>query len=273
MNLLKEKSSHWYRVKDDVCSPCHEWPKADGKGMKRTTLREARLNNLFPSVTNIIDGVIAKPELERWKITQALMAALTLPRNPGESEDAFALRVVDDMDAYSGEAKDFGTLCHDHIEHYISHGEVLDNEAAPFTDGARRWIVENVNKIHGTELTVYHPTLCYAGRLDLDGEVKRYGPALIDFKTQKVRKKPNGEWNPIFYDEFPVQLAAYMACLPTPRTLISVIIGSEEPAPAFVKVYTEVEFYLRLFKHALDWWCYKKNYDPRLKPMQRAKGV
>jgi hypothetical protein len=269
MQLIKEKFGHWYAVEGGKCVPKHEWPKKDKSGMKRTTLREAKEFHLFPSVTNVIDGVIAKPELTRWLISQGIMAALTLPRKDGEPEDQFAMRVAEDMDAYSAEARDFGTECHDHIDHYITHGEILMNDAEPFTKGARQWIMDNVVRIHGTELTVFHPELCIAGRLDLDCELRKEGRAIVDFKSQRVR---NGK--PVFYDEFPVQLSAYAECirqglrkdgvfLGVMPTLVSIIIGSEEPGPAYVKVYEDGEYYLRLFKHAMDWWCYKKGYNPR----------
>jgi len=280
MQLIKEKSSHWYQLKDGKCVPCHEWPKADGKGMKPTTLREAKLFRLLCSVTNVIDGVIAKPELINWRITQGIMAALTLPKISGESEDAFAERVVEDMNAYPAEAADFGTQCHDHIAEYITNGEVLLTEPEPFTRSAREWVSQNVTKIHGAEMTVFHPELCIAGRLDLDCDTRRYGRTIIDFKSQKVRKQKDGTWKPTFYDEYPVQLAAYGECVRRSwgpdipvlgvgafisdlPTLISIVINSVEPTECFVQVYESGEYYLRLFKHALDWWCYKKGYDPR----------
>lgn len=282
MQLIKEKASHWYQIKDGICVPCHEWPRADGKGMKATTLREAKLFRLLCSVTNVLDGVIAKPELINWRITQGIMAALTLPKIAGESEDAFAERVVEDMNAYPSEAADFGTQCHDHIAEYITNGEVLLTEPEPFTRSAREWVSQNVTKIHGAEMTVFHPELCIAGRLDLDCDTRRYGRTIIDFKSQKVRKQKDGTWKPTFYDEYPVQLAAYGDCVRRSMaqvsgsletgyeylhtempTLISIIINSVEPTECFVQVYENGEYYLRLFKHALDWWCYKKGYDPR----------
>jgi hypothetical protein len=275
MQLIKEKYGHWYQVLDGKCVPKHEWPKKDKSGMKRTTLREAKEFHLFPSVTNVIDGVIAKPELTRWLISQGIMAALTLPRKDGEPEDQFAMRVAEDMDAYSAEARDFGTECHDHIDHYITHGEILMNDAEPFTKGARQWIMDNVVRIHGTELTVFHPELCIAGRLDLDCELRREGRAIVDFKSQRVKNN-----KPVFYDEFGLQLAAYASCVRHQQQqqrngayepngtflpkLVSVIIGSEEPGPAFTKIYEDGEYLLRLFKNTLDLWCYKKGYDPRI---------
>ena len=86
------------------------------KGEPRpTTLRDARKLGLLPSVTNIL-GVIAKPELTAWLQEQAVMAALTLPRMAGESEDAFAKRVVADSQTTRDGAADFGTAFHDGAE-------------------------------------------------------------------------------------------------------------------------------------------------------------
>ena len=66
----------------------HTVPSAKGEA-RATTLRDARKLGLLPSVTNVL-GVINKPELVEWKMTQAVLAALTLPRRDGGGEDGFA---------------------------------------------------------------------------------------------------------------------------------------------------------------------------------------
>ena len=82
------------------------------KGEPRpTTLRDAKKLGLLPSVTNIL-GVIAKPALTGWLQEQAVWAALTLPRQEGESTDAFAKRVEEDSKTSTGDAADFGTRFH-----------------------------------------------------------------------------------------------------------------------------------------------------------------
>ena len=84
MKLFSPDSAHWYQ-RDGVA--CHTVPSLKGEP-RPTTLRDARKLGLLPSVTNIL-GVIAKPELTAWLQEQAVMAALTLPRIAGETEDAF----------------------------------------------------------------------------------------------------------------------------------------------------------------------------------------
>ena len=85
MKLFSPDSAHWYQ-RDGV--PLHTVLSAKGEP-RPTTLRDARKLGLLPSVTNIL-GVIAKPGLTSWLQEQAVLAALTLPRIEGESEDAFA---------------------------------------------------------------------------------------------------------------------------------------------------------------------------------------
>src|SRR5580765_4654690 len=79
--------------------------------MRPTTVRDARKLGLLPSVTNVL-GVINKPELVEWKMTQAVLAALTLPRLNGEGEDGFAKRVVEDALSRCKTAVDFGSAFH-----------------------------------------------------------------------------------------------------------------------------------------------------------------
>src|SRR5512136_668210 len=81
MKLFNPENAHWYRRDGE---PLHSVPSAKGEP-RPTTLRDARKLGLLPSVTNVL-GVINKPELVEWKMTQAVLAALTLPRLEGEGK-------------------------------------------------------------------------------------------------------------------------------------------------------------------------------------------
>lgn len=59
----RESASHWYFPDG---TPLHEVPRADGKGQRPTSLRDARKLGLFPSVTNVL-SILAKPGLDAWK--------------------------------------------------------------------------------------------------------------------------------------------------------------------------------------------------------------
>src|SRR5690606_19485277 len=85
------EGGHWYG-RDGSC--VYEIRGANGK-MRAVNLRDARKLGLVPGVSSI-SQMEHKPALERWKIEQALMAALTLPRQPNEPDDAFLERARED---------------------------------------------------------------------------------------------------------------------------------------------------------------------------------
>src|SRR5512138_1856694 len=107
MKLFNPENAHWYRRDGE---PLHSVLAANGE-LRPTTLRDARKLGLLPSVTNVL-GVINKPELVEWKMTQAVLAALTLPRQENEGEDQFAKRVVEDAQSRVRTAAEFGSAFH-----------------------------------------------------------------------------------------------------------------------------------------------------------------
>jgi hypothetical protein len=234
---------------------------------RSTTLRDARKLNLLPSVTSIL-SILAKPGLEAWKQEQAILAALTLPRIAGENDDAFAARVVADMNAQVEKAGDFGTRIHAGIESINSGHTPNDPELAPWLEHYATWqrasIVRGVDS--GTPLITAAETVVtsdgYAGRLDIVCEHAEHGTTLIDFKTQNVK---NGK--PQFYETWCAQLAAYRAALPEKLRgvhCLSLVIDSNTPAAPIEKLWTEDELAtgLAIFHHARDVWQLQRGYKP-----------
>lgn len=267
MQLLTQKASHWYQFANGSFIGCHEVPCASRPGEnRRTTLADARKMRLMPSVTNVLD-ILAKPALIDWKVTQGILAAVTLPRVPGESEDDFCARVVLDMDAQSQVARDFGTQMHEAIDAFLlGSPEGIATDMQPWLQGAVDWALANVECVHGAEITVGDALVGYAGRLDLDCDLKGIGAAIVDFKTQKVKLDKKGAPKPNFYDEFPLQLSAYANCRRLPdgecKSMVSVILDSNQPGPVHTNVYGNANYHFRLFKHCLDLWKFTKGYDP-----------
>ena len=182
MKLFSPDSAHWYQ-RDG--SPLHTVLSLKGEP-RPTTLRDARKLGLLPSVTNIL-SVIAKPELTAWLQEQAVIAALTLPRIPGETEDAFARRVVEDSQTTRDGAADFGTAFH-HGAERVAKTLAVDREhpAADWLDHYRVWYQGNATLLHWTERVLVHPEGCYAGTADLLINHAVHGPTLVDIKTQKI---------------------------------------------------------------------------------------
>ena len=263
-----ESATHWY-FSDGT--PIHEVPRADGKGNRPTSLRDARKLGLFPSVTNVL-GVIANPGLSAWKQEQAILAALTLPHHEGEPLDDFAKRVAADMSSEVGRAAGLGSAVHAAIERYAQGGWLPeDKEIARLFEPARVWFEAEVTQVHSVEIATAHTEWGYAGRVDLVATLKSTGrPTVIDFKTQKVRRDKDGSFKPLIYDTWPLQLEAYRQALASRdkglsnAAIASVVIGSSEPVPVVTKVWDDADKtgFFHAFLAARDLWVWQKNYCP-----------
>jgi hypothetical protein len=264
----RESASHWYFPDG---TPLHEVPRADGKGERPTSLRDARKLGLFPSVTNVL-GVISNPGLAAWKQEQAILAALTLPRHEDESLDDFARRVVTDMASEVKSAADRGSAVHAAIEGYAQGGWLPeDKEIARLFEPARQWFDAQVLQVHSVEIAAGNPEWGYAGRVDLVATLRSSGrPTVIDFKTQKTRRDKAGHFKPLLHDTWPLQLEAYRQALIcrdkglADAAIASVVIGSTEPVPVVVKVWDDADKagFFRAFLAARDLWVWQKNYCP-----------
>ena len=242
----------------------HSVPSLKGEP-RPTTLRDARKLSLLPSVTNIL-GVIAKPELDSWKQEQAVVAALTLPRNPGESEDAFAKRVVKDAQTMRDSAADFGTAFHAGAER-IAHALVVDAEhpAVAWLHHYLAWYRSNVVALRWTEEVLVHHDLGYAGTADLLIEHQAHGLALVDLKTMKFKVLADGQRAKVKpYSTWCYQIAAYRRALGQPVKCINLIVNSVEPSAPVEHVWSDAQLELgwQAFEAARRLWVIEKDYEP-----------
>lgn len=257
----REQPSHWY-LPDG--RPFHTVERADGKGQRPATLRDARKVGALPSVTNILN-VVAKPGLDAWKIEQGILAALTLPRIDGETADAFAKRVAKDAGEQVVKAQDLGTSLHAAIEAFVSRGEAPIPDLMPYLAPFMVWWVEHAGKVDAVEQTVVSAEEGYAGRLDCVADIDGL-PTVVDFKTQRC---PDGK--PAFYDQWPLQLEAYRRAyrgFVEPVAIASIVIPTTEGrAGCHAKVWPseDREAYWSAFCAARTLWSYTKGHDPRQK--------
>lgn len=261
MRLFTERGSHWYQ-RDGT--PCHTMVARDG-GQRPTTVRDARKLGLFPSVTNVL-GVINKPELVQWKMEQAVLAALTLPRGPGEELDAFARRVVEDSQARLQSAVEFGTALHAGAE-AVAKGLYPDpdNPAAAWVAEYGKWFKARVERVVWAERVLVNPVMGYAGTADLLIEHREYGRTLVDIKTQGVKEGADGQrLKPRVYSSWCYQLAAYRAALEEPVRCLNLIVNSIRPEAPVEHVWTEEEVMKAGagFASAHCLWCLEKSYVP-----------
>lgn len=267
MKLFSPDAAHWYQRDGQ---PLHT--VLSGKGEPRpTTLRDARKLDLLPSVTNIL-GVIAKPELTAWLQEQAVMAALTLPRIAGETEDAFAKRVVEDSMTTRDGAADFGTAFHHGAEHIAKTLEVDPADLlSAWLNRYRDWWQENVVTCRWTEQRVVSNQFGYAGTADLLIEHKVHGLCLVDLKTMKIN--PKYKMKP--YSTWAYQLAAYRKALGIEARCINLIINSVVAETPIEHVWGEAEMDagLRAFMAARELWVIEKGYEPARGAKGEGRGA
>lgn len=224
------ESNHWY-AKDGT--PMYTVLAKNGEP-RATTLRDAKKMGLLPSVTTIMKSA-ASPGLEAWKLNQMMLAALTLPRAEGESEESFIARIQSDSKEQARKAADRGTEVHAAIERFFD-GQI-QADALPYlepvykkveeTFGILTWAVEKSFAFEG-----------FAGKVDLhslDGE-----GVVIDFKTKEFTsetlEKVAG------FDENSMQLAAYRVGLRKPKArCANVFVSVTEPGLVVVREWNQEE--------------------------------
>jgi hypothetical protein len=255
MKLFSPDSTHWYG-RDGM--PMHTVPSLKGEP-RATTVRDARKLGLLPSVTNIL-GVIAKPELTAWLQEQVVLAALTLPRIAGESENDFAKRVVVDSQTTRDSAADFGTAFHHGAERVALTLEVDPTDPlAPWLTLYRDWFQASCARLVWTERVLVNPELGYAGTGDLLIEHMDHGLTLVDLKTQGIKVATG----PSVYRSWGYQLAAYRKALGQPVKCMNLIVNSREPHLPVEVPWNDVDMERNwaAFEAARRLWVIEKNYD------------
>lgn len=186
------ESGHWYRPDG---APAYTTTGSNGKE-RPTTLRDARKVGLVPSVT-MICNVASKPALEIWKQKQILLAALTLPRRDGESEDDFAVRAIQDSKEQSRTRAEEGSAIHGSIEKAIS-GKYYDAKHAVF--------VQPVLAVIKKYSDGWSAEKSFASDLGYGGKVDAHAPGyVIDFKTKEFGEADDR----LAWPEQAMQLGAY----------------------------------------------------------------
>lgn len=259
-NLKQESSSHYY-FRDG--KPCYEVPYSDpSKGMRKTTLADARKLNLLPSSTTIL-SILRKPALEAWLVEQACNSLMTDPalfsvcecpschRPATETIDGYVTRVLHSEKQQEREgqiARDLGTEIHAAIESALAGNEVPEPMrvyVAPVLTALEQF---------GTVKVSEHIIIGdgYAGKLDalfeLDG-VK----TVVDFKTTKNLPK-NGS-----YPEHRCQLASYAKAVGATQTA-NIYISTTEPGKIAVFINPPPEPDYEAFMHIFAVWKWQNNW-------------
>lgn len=253
------------RYYNDEAQPVLRVPYADPKRRGETrpvTLADARKLGLFPSVTNVI-SLLDRPSLRAWQSTQYILSALTLPRLPGESDDDFALRVVDDGEAERRQAADEGSELHDAIASYLmgERSGLYQSDWSQHMRAFDAWWSGSGFRCLDAEHRFVNREHGYAGMVDCVATTSHAPESyedlvIIDWKSQKTApgKKVT------FYDEWAMQLAAY-AHTPGIR-LVSVVISRTEPGRIELKEWGDRDRWWACYHAALCLWKLRVDYYP-----------
>jgi hypothetical protein len=226
--------------------------------MRPVNIRDARALALLPSVTNIL-SVLARPGLEAWKQEQMILSALTLPRVHGETDDAFAKRVVADAREQAEHAAEFGSAVHAFIAAWHQH----QNPSIPagadaictayIQFAARRMTAITAEKSFAAQMG-------YGGCADFIGHLDG-ALSVIDFKTRTtIPNKPV----PV-YDTDGLQLVAYANGLGmSSARLVNLILSTSEPGRMDVVDWTDrKEDLWSVFTACFRIWKWQKKYNPK----------
>jgi len=250
------EAGHWYKPDG---SPAYQIPDAKGN-LRNVTLRDARKFGLLPGFSSIAK-LEWKPALEQWKVNQAIMAALTLPAQPGETLESYKARVEQDAGAQADKARERGVQLHAALECYFLHGQVaVPAEHVPYVKPVVEWLEVNVpNAPWIAEKSFACTRLGYGGKVDL------YAPrvAVVDFKFKDftaadvTAKKIRG------YDEHEMQLHAYAAGLDDHAIRkINLFISSTVPGLIVPVEWPTNPEALEAFLCLLRLWQIRKGYKP-----------
>lgn len=244
------ESMHWYG-RDG--SPQYTIKGVNGNE-RPPTLRDARKLGLVPSVTSII-RCAAAPGLEMWKRDQVLMAALTLPRKPEESEADWLKRVVQDSQEQGRKAADRGTAIHAAIQgHY--EGVPPEQDYWLHVNGAIRALIGYAPSAKWVAERSFASLMGFGGKCDLYSVDPAY---VCDFKTKEFGPEDDLKTWP----EHAMQLAAYREGLLVPDALCAIVYVSVT-VPGLVQVIEiepeELEKGWKMFQGLLTYWQAKSGY-------------
>ena len=223
-------ADHWYCGKTG--EPRYTVIGKNGKE-RNTNVRDAREQNLVPSVTTI-NSMLSKSGLDTWKQTQVLYAAVEYPRWDGEDEKEWVSRILELAKTKSREAAERGTKIHDILDSYFCCVYLPEwptyitrvQAHLDSTFGKRLWL---------SEKSFCHPE-GYGGKCDLYSKpdpINNLPGIVIDFKTTE---KAPGEQTP--YYEYTLQLAAYREALCPGAVCANVYINGDTDEVA-IKLHNE----------------------------------
>lgn len=253
VSTYTSEAGHWYTRAGE---PMYTVIGKNGKE-RNTTLRDARKENLVPSVTTILN-VAAKPGLEKWKMQQVLFASLTLPRRENEPEDEYLDRIMEDSREQGRAAADVGTDIHGAIQNFYEGKPVTSFKE--YVDGCVKAISGHFNDWEWVAEKAFAHDLGFGGKCDLHvPKSDKSDGFVVDIKTKEFTDPEQVDG----YDEHMMQLAAYRLGLGIPGARCANVFVSRN-VPGLVKIIEwpneDIVRGEAMFRHLLNFWQLKNNH-------------
>ena len=221
------EGGHWYDPGPPVRC-CYEVQGANGK-WRPANLRDARKFGWYPGVTTIT-RVAASPGLERWKVRQGIMAALTHPKAHEITDAQELIRMLEEDSKQEGRlAAEKGTKIHAAIETFFRDGTV-DTEYADYVTGVRKCL-HRLTGVDDPSLWVTEEACCHpygvGTRIDL---YSRELGVVVDFKGKEFGPKETVK----AYDNQGQQLAVCKEMLGMPEArAVNLFVSRNHPGVVY----------------------------------------
>ena len=262
---FRSESGRWYDPK--TCKCVMEILGKNGK-LRKPNIKDASERGLLPSVTSVMK-VMDRPGLNRWKNQQLIMCSLTLPRVPGETDEQWVDRIIDDADALAGKAAETGKDFHSAAEDYWKHGTFHNPDPAiqKFLAGLVAWRQSMEERYPGLEWIAecpYHNVeFGVCGTPDI---VAHNEHVLIvgDYKTMDLTKHKG---TPKPYDEHAMQMACGLSSVKcqAPEHLGVELYVDRVTGEIRLHEWKASELYrgLKMFMHVVALWKVVNNWEER----------
>ena len=248
--------SHFY---DDGGNLVAEVERSDGKGMRPTTIADARKLHLIPSVTTIISQ-LGKPGLDFWKMQQLL--AVVESHQSMIGTELWKTKLADISNEENSKYSKLGTDVHNKLEKYFLTDRPLKGTEDIIING-----VLGAMEILDLNVNTYEPELSFNHKDGFGGKVdltSRIDNVVIDFKTKSV-DHPNKTH---VYDDYGMQLTAYRKGLDMPTArCFNLLISVTNPGEIFLYQHSEENLvrYEKMFYNLLNYWKLVNKFNIEVK--------
>jgi hypothetical protein len=258
---IVRESGKWYSRDGQ---PVHEVTSADGKRMVKPTVIHARKYGYLPSVTSICRQ-LDKPGLRTWRDEQVILAALSMPRKPNQSDEQWVKDIIEDAEAQVEAAADRGKDWHGIIEDALlgqTRRQLSEVENAVVKQ-CRDWLAQELGDGYSVVIERMVKGDGFAGTPDIVAQNRDLTKTILaDIKTVKDDASQLGKGKP--HEEWQYQIAAYWRTTDAEDTNTwEVIVGRENGAVRFHRWSAEeIKAGWRAFSLLRQLWCIRHNYDP-----------